>query len=320
MKSCMVSNYLQRDGFNMVSNLLIDYQQKLGISNTEFNFIIKATKHKENYKLHDDQLDPTVSTRTLQRCRKSLTEKGYLNYKVWKFTDEKGHIHTEGITYDFSPLEEKLQEISNYIAEQKESQINKEAENYIIEFGETSPMMNFLEAWENHYGDKYKISPLERNWYNSLTSNEQERIGRIFDYFEEYNLFREKLVPRLSLFMKTKIRWAQLKEYCENNPIENIISDIPDDYEEEPFFKLSPEDFKKKEVIKKEEKTTEESKKSLNGKGFDLKKFRKIEELKKEIEETENKLKSGNLNDIEEDVFNMFLKDKLEELKNLGEQ
>ena len=66
MKSSSVSNYIQRDGFVMVSNLLISYQSELGITDRELMFIIKAIKHKENYKLHDEQLDPNVSARTLQ--------------------------------------------------------------------------------------------------------------------------------------------------------------------------------------------------------------------------------------------------------------
>ena len=223
MKSSSVSNYIQRDGFVMVSNLLISYQSELGITDRELMFIIKAIKHKENYKLHDEQLDPNVSARTLQRCRKSLKEKGYLNYKVWKYTDEKGHIHTEGITYDFSPLEEELQRISNLIAEEKESQINKEAENYIIEYGENSPIVKYMEDWENHYGDKYRLTPAEKQWYNKLSEEEQECISRIFDFCEDMHLFKE-ITPRLILFVKTASRWKQLKEYVNDNPKENIVS------------------------------------------------------------------------------------------------
>ena len=40
MNSCAVSNYIQRDGFVMVSNLLITYREELGISNKELLFII----------------------------------------------------------------------------------------------------------------------------------------------------------------------------------------------------------------------------------------------------------------------------------------
>ena len=295
MKSSMMSNYIQRDGFVMVSNLLISYQEELGITDRELTFIIKATKHKENYKLHDDTLDPTVSTRTLQRCRKSLSEKGYLNYKVWKYTDDKGHIHTEGITYDFSPLEEKLQQISNSIAEAKESQIDKEAENYIIEFGEDSPMAKFLSDWENHYGDKYRISAFERKWYNGLSEEEQECVGRIFDYCSDNKLFKD-ITPRLSLFMKTPVRWANLKDYCSDNPEENIISDL----NEEDVVEV-------KEVVKEISENIDTHKVYLKN---------KKPLIEKEIENAKEKLSKAT-DEIETMVWEQFIKDKLEELNKL---
>lgn len=287
MKSSSVSNYIQRDGFVMVSNLLISYQSELGITDRELMFIIKAIKHKENYKLHDEQLDPNVSARTLQRCRKSLKEKGYLNYKVWKYTDEKGHIHTEGITYDFSPLEEELQRISNLIAEEKESQINKEAENYIIEYGENSPIVKYMEDWENHYGDKYRLTPAEKQWYNKLSEEEQECVSRIFDFCEDMHLFKE-ITPRLILFVKTASRWKQLKEYVNDNPKENIVSCLNEEPEE---VIIEPKKVKidKKLIIEKEIKRAEEA-------------------------------LAGNLDDIQKMVWEDYLKDKLEELKEIGEQ
>ena len=287
MKSSSVSNYIQRDGFVMVSNLLISYQSELGITDRELMFIIKAIKHKENYKLHDEQLDPNVSARTLQRCRKSLKEKGYLNYKVWKYTDEKGHIHTEGITYDFSPLEEELQRISNLIAEEKESQINKEAENYIIEYGENSPIVKYMEDWENHYGDKYRLTPAEKQWYNKLSEEEQECISRIFDFCEDMHLFKE-ITPRLILFVKTASRWKQLKEYVNDNPKENIVSCLNEESEE---IIVEPKKVKidKKLIIEKEIKRAEEA-------------------------------LAGNLDDIQKMVWEDYLKDKLEELKEIGEK
>lgn len=287
MKSSSVSNYIQRDGFVMVSNLLISYQSELGITDRELMFIIKAIKHKENYKLHDEQLDPNVSARTLQRCRKSLKEKGYLNYKVWKYTDEKGHIHTEGITYDFSPLEEELQRISNLIAEEKESQINKETENYIIEYGENSPIIKYMEDWENHYGDKYRLTPAEKQWYNKLSEEEQECISRIFDFCEDMHLFKE-ITPRLILFVKTASRWKQLKEYVNDNPKENIVSCLNEEPEE---IIVEPKKVKidKKLIIEKEIKRAEEA-------------------------------LAGNLDDIQKMVWEDYLKDKLEELKEIGEQ
>lgn len=246
MKSCSVSNYLQRDGFVMVSNLLIDYQTELGLSNSELNFIIKTIRHKENYKLHDDQLDPTVSRRTLQRYRKKLTEMGYLTFKVWKYTDENGHIYTEGITYDWSQLETKLQELSDIRAAEKEAKIEEESKKYIIEFGESSPMGKFLLAWEQHYGDMYHLTPLEKDWYNKLSEEDQELIGRIFDYCEENKLFKT-ITPRLALFMKSKQRFDQLKSFCKETP-EEVMVDITE--EEEKTISIEDEIEQLKEEIK----------------------------------------------------------------------
>lgn len=296
MKSCVVNNYIQRDGFVMVSNLLISHQQELELTNRELTFIIKVLKHKENYKLHDDRLDPTVSKRTLQRIRKSLTDKGYLKFKVWKHSDELGHIRTEGITYDFSALEERLQQISDDIAREKESQILEEAENYIIEFGEDSPITNFLEAWEEHYGDKYRISPIEKKWYNSLSEEDQECVGRIFDYCEEYRLFKE-ITPRLSLFMKAKTRWTALKCYCEETPVENFVCDL--------------------EIIEEEVKETVETEVKEKKKKQPNPKY-----IREDLEDARKKLVKAKEegNNIRIFVLEQFIKDKLEELKSLGEE
>ena len=232
MKSCAVSNYLQRDGFVMVSNLLISYKEELGLTNKEVMFIISVMRHKENYKLHDEELDPTVSSRTLQRRRKSLKEKGLLNFSIWRSSNEHGQFMTEGITYDFTPLEEKLQELSNKIAQEKEEKIKEEAKNYIIEYEEDSPIAKFAEDWKNHYGDVYKLSAAEKDWYNGLGEN-QKYIGRIFDYCGENKLFGS-ITPRLALFMKNNIRWTQLKDYCDEISAseERIFSVIDEDYEE----------------------------------------------------------------------------------------
>lgn len=253
IKSCAVSNYIQRDGFVMVSNLLISHQEELGITNKELNFLIKVMKHKENYKLHDSVLDPTVSSRTLQRTRKSLVDKGILTYKVWKCTDEKGHIHTEGITYDLSLLEEKLQDISNEIAYEKDIEASKEAENYLIEFGEESPMGKYLRDWENHYGDNYTLTPYERNWYNNLSEKEQKYVGCIFDYCMDNKLFKS-ITPRLALFIKNVQRWDQLKHYYEDSYVE-------EDAMEEAMYVVKSEKEKLNNEIVEAERMIEVNKK-----------------------------------------------------------
>lgn len=250
MRSCSISNYIQRDGFVMVSNLLIQYQKELGITNRELMFLIKVMKHKENYKLHDDVLDPTVSSRTLQRCRKSLSDKGLIDFKIWKYTDEKGHIHTEGITYDLMNLELRLQEISDAIAEDKDKILEKEAKDYIIEYEDDSPMAEFLKKWEEHYGDKYNLTLTEKEWYNNLNEEGQRAVGEIFNYCEEYKLFKE-ITPRLILFIKNKYRFDKLLEYSNDKPRDsyytiNEVSKKPETREEWiKYYNDMIEDLKK---------------------------------------------------------------------------
>ena len=243
-------------------------------------------KHKENYKLHDSVLDPTVSTRTLSRMRKSLVEKEILTYKIWKTTDEKGHIKTEGITYDLTPLEEKLQAISNAIAAEKDAEVAKEAENYLIEFGENSPMGKFLRDWEDHYGDNYTLTPYERKWYNNLSEEEQKYISCIFDYCADNKLFKS-ITPRLALFIKNKQRWDQLKSYYEEYYIE----------EEDTSYVVKSEKEKLTEEIENANRMIEMNKKMLEIPGQSefmissckdtIKMYQKsIEELKEKINES----------------------------------
>ena len=66
IKSNPTTNYLQRNGFIMVSNLLIDYQEELGITDDELVFITKIMKNSSGWRLHDCDISKTVSSKTLQ--------------------------------------------------------------------------------------------------------------------------------------------------------------------------------------------------------------------------------------------------------------
>lgn len=229
-----VNNYLQRNGFVMVSNLLLDYQTELQINDRELLFIMKALRHASTYKLHDSQLDPTVSERTLQRCRKHLKELGYLSFKVWRASDEDGKLVTAGITYDFTGLEKALQSLSDKNSLRSECQKAHE-KKYIKEYDEDSPMGRFLEAWKERYNEDYKLTKEEKKWYNSLYEGQQELVGLIFPYCEENSLFG-KITPRLSLFMKTPSRWDELKKFAKKDEEENIVQTVeaPAKEEKEP--------------------------------------------------------------------------------------
>lgn len=215
--SSPMRNYLNR-GFVMVSNLLIEYQQELGITELELSFIIKIMKHKNGFLIHDSELDSNVCSKTLSRRRNSLKEKGYLNFSIVKKQDENGRFMTAGISYDLSPLEEKLQMISDNLAT-KETKLIKETiekENLIIEEAENSPIDDYKKDFQNCYGVPYVMNEYEIKKYNELSEENKKMISYIFNYCKDNDLIG-KIVPRLSFFFKTKFRFLELRTYCINN-------------------------------------------------------------------------------------------------------
>ena len=217
--STPVRNYIQRNGFVMVSNLLLDFQQELGITESELSFIIKIMKNKNGYAIHDKDLDPTVCTKTLSRKRNSLKEKGLLRFSIIKSQDPiTGTFKTDGISYDLSPLEEKLQIISDKIESEREEKIKQHLtkENKVVETTEDNPLETFKKDYLNYYGIEYILNEYELKKYNSLTNEEKNMISYIFNYCSDNNLFG-KIVPRLSLFFKTKFRFDELRRYCREN-------------------------------------------------------------------------------------------------------
>ena len=217
--STPVRNYIQRNGFVMVSNLLLDFQQELGITESELSFIIKIMKNKNGYAIHDKDLDSTVCTKTLSRKRNSLKEKGLLRFSIIKSQDPiTGTFKTDGISYDLSPLEEKLQIISDKIESEREEKIKQHLtkENKVVETTEDSPLETFKKDYLNYYGIEYILNEYELKKYNSLSNEEKNMISYIFNYCSDNDLFG-KIVPRLSLFFKTKSRFDELRRYCREN-------------------------------------------------------------------------------------------------------
>ena len=209
------NNYLQRNGFVMVSNLLFDYQQELGITEAELSFLIKVMKNK-NFAIHDKDLDPSVCTRTLSRRRNSLRDKGYLNFSTIKEQDPiTGTFSTSGISYDLTPLEIALQKISDKIEKTKENKINElfNGSDFIVEESEDSPIEQYKKDYKRVYGTDYKLSAYEIKKYNDLSEDNKRIIAYIFRYCADNNLFGT-ITPRLSLFFKTEFRFTDLKKYC----------------------------------------------------------------------------------------------------------
>ncbi len=142
-------------GFTMIPNLLIDNQHELGISDDELLFIIKVMRHNESYKLHDDQISQDLSSKTIQRRRKTLIDKGYLQVEIYKYQDKEGHWHTDGILYDFTNLTMALTQL-----EKSEDKKNKtpSGQNWEIESSEC-PVNNTINNTTYVLGEKSNISP-----------------------------------------------------------------------------------------------------------------------------------------------------------------
>ena len=245
IKSNPTTNYLQRNGFIMVSNLLIDYQEELGITDDELVFITKIMKNSSGWRLHDCDISKTVSSKTLQRRRKSLKEKGLLDYKTITITNSLGQKFNDGIMYDLSKLEEKLQSISDKIESEKINQIKQEIEDNGLEVSDDlveeiseTPLSKFQKDWYNYYGTKYELSKAERDEFNSLKPEIKNCFKYVFQYCIDKNLL-SKITPRISLFLKTKFRLNDLISWCKDNA-------------EIPAFTLNKEE--KQEESKEEEK------------------------------------------------------------------
>lgn len=213
-------NYIYEYGYVMISNLLLDYQNELKLTNDEVMFIIKVFRHKNGYKLHDSILDSTLSTKTLQRRRKSLVEKGYLEYRITKSTDNNGNIITEGIVYDFTALDIALSHLASSISE-KEEQKKLEKETTIIPVIE--PIINksdVIESFKDEYKKKYKkdynLSREEKEAIKKLSKREVDALKYIFEYFEENkdNLPKD-FSPRIIFFTKVGWRMEQLISFAD---------------------------------------------------------------------------------------------------------
>lgn len=101
-------------GFTILPNTLIDRQCELGITDVELLLILKVSRNSPDWHIHDNDIPGNMSPRTLQRTRRSLRQKGYLDFTVFRRvndTDDGKQYYTSGITYNFAGLECKLLEL-----------------------------------------------------------------------------------------------------------------------------------------------------------------------------------------------------------------
>lgn len=227
-------NYLQRNGFVMVSNLLLDFQEELDISDSELLFLIKILKKRNSPIIHDNELDKNSSSRTMLRRRTSLKEKGLINYSIVKKQNEKGTYQTDGVMYDLSPLEEKLQSISNKLEEKKENKLKQELKNDIVFTDlENESLQKYFKDFEDYYGVKYSMNKYEFEYFkNKLKDEDKVLIEHIFEYCEENELF-DQITPRLSLFFKIPFRFNDLKKFCLKNKYIKSKAQIEQEKEED---------------------------------------------------------------------------------------
>jgi hypothetical protein len=216
-------NTILDNGFVMIPNLLLDNQKELDLTDDELLFIIKVMRHHESFKLHDKQINENLSSKTLQRRRKSLKDKGYLETTVYKYQNKDGTWINDGILYDFSGLILKLSEItpkknlspSGHSGEKIAHEVPLNNTNY----NTTSNIFKFTEEFEKRYKTKYVLSSEEKLLLHNSTEEFKKSIPYIFDYVDSYkamNKLDEEVVPRLMFFLKVPFRQKELISFAQD--------------------------------------------------------------------------------------------------------
>ena len=137
--------------FLQIPNLLIDYHEELGIDEKELLFLIKLSRHKETFKVHDSKVVKGCQ-KTAQRRRASLRKKGLLYFEECKrsyLVGDEIRWETEGFVYDLSIINAKLQELSDSIEEDNtvltEDKIVPDEDIIDTEDGHQSPPKNTMQ-------------------------------------------------------------------------------------------------------------------------------------------------------------------------------
>jgi len=216
MRKIKFGNHIQDYGYFIVPNLLIDKRNNLGIDDGELSFLLIISRFSSGWTLRDEQIDAQTSSRTMQRRRKSLKEKGLIDFYERKVKTEKGWVNY-GIVYDLTPLENKLNELYN-------NEINKKKEEnpeYAIE-----EILTFYKEKLDLFIKNCPISIREKieepwinmkEWYNlksdydnllELSEDVLDIVRISISKIDLYLLYHfsvenpKQIVPRLSLFLK----------------------------------------------------------------------------------------------------------------------
>lgn len=215
MKKIKFGNHIQDYGYFIVPNILIDKRKELGIDEGELSFIMVISRFSSGWTLRDDQIDTQLSSRTMQRRRKSLKQKGLIDFYERKARTENGWINF-GISYDLSPLENKLKEL--YEEENKEVLKNNKNtliyeileihKNKIEFFTQNCPSAikdNIHEPWKegewfNLKSDIESLENLDEDVLQIIRRAVEKIDIFLFAYFSKGEV--KQIVPRISLFVK----------------------------------------------------------------------------------------------------------------------
>lgn len=216
MTTARFGNLILDQGFIMVPNLLLDYQEDLGLSDDELLFIIKVLRHHETFRIHDKDLSQSVSEKTLQRRRASLKNKGYLDTTVFKSQDANGTWITNGITYDFTKLLLAISEIYNsknkVEAKEEPRKIPKQ-----IKQSHSKEVNEFITEFESKYNYKYKLTQEEELLLKNASPEFIRSIPYILKYVNdkgEAGDLPEGFTPKLIFFLKVDFRKEELIKYA----------------------------------------------------------------------------------------------------------
>lgn len=98
-------------GFTSLPNRILWMQKDLGLTDRELLFFIKCYSMNKCV-VKDSELGIDSSHATISRIRKSLIEKGYLKSNVIISRIEDGTFRTNGISYDWSGLIQRVKSIT----------------------------------------------------------------------------------------------------------------------------------------------------------------------------------------------------------------
>lgn len=214
------------EGFLAIPNILIDYQGELGLTDDELLFIVKTMRHAEAFKVHDYQLSEDVSSKTMQRRRKTLKDKGYLEVEIHKMQQEDGTWITEGIIYNYRGLMLALNELYNKSLAERSNDERPRAQKSALHntnkilAGESFPaeVNEFMDKYKHKYGCDYKLTKDEKLLLENASPEFLRSIPFIpeyTDYQKEFGKLPTTFTGRLIFFQKVLWRQAELVSFAD---------------------------------------------------------------------------------------------------------